>query len=76
MTSLVKIQFLTDFELLFGRVFFLDFWKMLYQYFILNTPETFFGMYRVRKLNLQELIPLPHPVYTKKLLRLGKNVAF
>ena len=41
MTSLVKIQFLTDFELLFGRVF-LDFWKMLHQYFILDTPETFF----------------------------------
>ena len=39
MTSLVKIQFLTDFELFFGRVF-LDFWKMLHQYFILDTPET------------------------------------
>ena len=42
--SLVKFQFLTDFELLFGRVF-LDFWKMLHQYFILDTPQTFFLVY-------------------------------
>ena len=33
-------------------------------------------MYRVQKWNLKHLIPLPHPVYTKKLLRLEENGAF
>ena len=72
MTSLVKIQFFTNFELLFGRVFF-DIWKMLHQYFILNTPETIFWYVQGAKVEFITPNSTSAPCIYQKTTQIGRK---
>ena len=62
-------------NIFFGRVF-LDFWKILYQYFILNTPEIFFWYVQGAEVEFIRRNSTSAPCIYEKTTQIGEKIGY